>query len=127
MAKQSIYTLELKETKTIKGKNTLVLEIVRTYVKSNPTVTIDGLKKMFNNEVTLLRGGQVITLRAEAEQDIANIDDNGCNYFLEDPITLNDGTEVIVWRYWPSGMFDPFIAMVKRDLGYIIEELEQPE
>ena len=48
MAKQSIYTLELKETKTIKGKNTLVLEIVRTYVKSNPTVTIDGLKKMFN-------------------------------------------------------------------------------
>ena len=102
------------------------MEIVKHYVKCNPSVTAAGLKKMFNG-MDLLRGGQVITMRAEAEKDTANIEDNGCNYFLKDPIKLSNGEEIIVWCYWPDKFFQPFCEMVRRDLGYVMEEVTEDE
>lgn len=126
MAKQAIFTLDLNETKEVKGKGNTVLEIVRQYVAHNPSVTSTGLKRVFNT-LTLLRGGQVITLKVDALNDTANIDDNGCNYFLKDIITLNNGEEVVVWCYWPDKFFQPFLEMVQRDLGYKITMNESSE
>lgn len=112
----------------VKGKGSLVLAIVNEYVKENPSVTEAELMKEFNENVfekkILLREGLVITPKDKTESDTANIDDYGCNYFLDenDVITLNDGEKVVVWRYWPDRFFKPFIENVKIKLGYNISE-----
>lgn len=127
MAKQAIFTLDLNESKKeVKGKGNTVLEIVKQYVAHNPSVTSAGLKRVFNT-LTLLRGGQVITSKADALNDTANIDDNGCNYFLKDIIMLHNDEEVVVWCYWPDKFFQPFLEMVQRDLGYKVTLNESGE
>lgn len=126
MAKQAETTF-VPYALDVKGKNTLILEIVKYFVKCNPSIRASGLKKVFNDK-PLLRGGQVITLKADAEKDTANCDDNGCNYFLQEPIKLKNGEEVVVWRYWPDHFFQPFIDMVTRDLGYeFLEEVAEED
>lgn len=106
----------------IKGKNTLVLSVVKHYVAEHKNITVDELNAAFN-KITLLRGGQVISLKTYAEQDAENNHGTGSNYFLkENDLVDIKGEKVAVWCYWPDRFFVPFKDMVEKDFGYKISE-----
>ena len=121
-AKRSVYRLEGKD---VKGKNKLVWEIVKLYIERNPDVTLSQLFKTMN-VVTLIRGGNVVDTYKDALKIHDDQQNAGGNYFIAPGDHLNVGDEkIVVWKYWPDRFFSPFIDIVKKNLGFNIEVVEE--
>jgi len=117
----SVYRFDGKD---IKGKSSLANAIIRKYAE-NPQVTLESLHNMFDKTKgleKLLRGGHVIDEYNIAKTITDEKDNGGGNYNMKDVIRLTDGTDIVVWKYWPSRYFNPFMKVVKNEMKYDVRE-----
>lgn len=91
--------------------------VVKYYVEQNPNVTLEELKKIFNNEKNMIVVGF-----EEAMDSVDSKGKMGGDYYVKeaDLISIKEGNAV-VWNYWPERYFFPFLEQVKA-LGYSVTE-----
>lgn len=93
------------------GKARLVQKIVAHYIDANQ-VHHDVLKEIWFDD---LQGGKGVFKR------LSDIDEkNERNYYVDAPITLNDGTQIAVCNQWGKDNFSNFILHAGL-LGYVIK------
>ena len=97
-------------------KNRLVLAVVNKYVKDNPGITAEELAEAFparefKSSYPCVKVANLVTLKQREPVK---------RYFVDEPISLADGTEVAVCTQWgPNTKF--FIDYVTNKYGYVIE------
>lgn len=107
------------------GKGRLVLEVVKYYCQEHPNCTLEDLKKAFPNKLAKNKTKGVLDL----EKNIGS-KDKGANgepkrYYVDDPITLSTGENILVSSQWEISHMKNFIDHCKNQLGYDIQEEEK--
>lgn len=102
------------------GKGRLVLEVVAYYCKNNTDVNALNLKNKFPKD--LQPRLDIVILFSEFD----NNPNLMIRYFTKENeiITLNNGEKVVVCNQWGVGNIDNFINYAKKELGYVIEKVE---
>jgi Skp family chaperone for outer membrane proteins len=102
------------------AKNKLVLAVVKDYVRNHSDCSFAELENVFPKE---LQGSWGVI---KEHRDVINtISDPGKRYFIDVPIVLKDGKEIVVCTQWGSGSIGnigKFIAKARK-LGYKIDEV----
>jgi hypothetical protein len=100
------------------GKGRLVLAVVEEYIKKHNNSTLAELKKVFPKE--LQKSFFVVDTLSNAKKIIEKSPVRKKRHFVNDPIRLNNGEEVVVTTEWGISNIDRFIAKA-RELGFSIE------
>ena len=87
--------------KTFYKKRQFVLNVVRQYIKEHPTISLDGLERVFPSEIISKTRGVVRPLSVVKEW-IKEKPDVATRYFMapNEIITLSDGTKITVFNQW---------------------------
>lgn len=100
------------------GKGPLVRDVIRLYVKQNPSVTFKKLKDIFPDEITKLKWGVIDTydnaVKINAKEPIDRFNE-------KDTINLNNGERIAVCNQWKPKNIAIFINRAK-ELGFDIVE-----
>jgi hypothetical protein len=96
------------------SKRRLVLAVINSYVKNNPSVTLEKLQNIFDREIqgTFYVVDSFINARKTTD---------GKRHFFEDAINLNNGQKIVVCSQWTKEMIDKFIVKAN-ELRYDIKE-----
>lgn len=97
--------------KEIKGKGKLALAIVRDYIEKHPDITIEDLRTIFNvtkPEFTVDSYENAL-LTKDSAGNVA-----GCYYRKENERIMTKEGPVVVWSYWPSRYWEPFLEKLKK-------------
>lgn len=117
----------------VRYKNKLVLEVVKKYVNDNPTKTYEELKLIFNDKIQ----GSIGVIKNTSDYEQWTMRNNTKRFFINEPISLNDGNTIYVCTEWGSsyknnsgdlieGNFEKFVEL-SIELGFTIEEIKRDE
>jgi len=103
------------------GKGRLVLAVVEEYIKNHNNITLDELHKLFPKEI---QGSFfVVDSFEKAKKIVEGSHINKKRHFIDNPIKLSNGEEVVVTTEWGISNIDKFINKA-RELGYSISQAE---
>jgi hypothetical protein len=117
-----------KFNETVYGKNSLVLAVIKEYVKDNPETTYAELEEKFPKSLQLPYGTYgVFTTEEEAIKRRNLSKDKKARYFLEDEniIDLPD-SKIAVCNNWGIKNIGKFVERAK-ELGYQIGEISDSQ
>lgn len=97
-------------------KNRLVLAVVSKYIETHHGITSDELAKAFPAREFKSSYACVMDISLIPEKQIKPVK----RYFVDEPITLADGTKVAVCTQWGNNT-KLFIDYVRNKYGYVIE------
>lgn len=98
-------------------KNRLILATVSKYVKEHAGITAEELDRAFPSyEFKLVTFKCVAKLESIPENYKSPVK----RYFIDDPIRLDDGTDVVVCTQWNATMTAMFVEYVNKNYGYNI-------
>jgi hypothetical protein len=100
------------------GKGRLVLAVVEEYIRNHSDTTLAELKKIFPKE--LQKSFFVVDTLSSAKKIIQKSPIHKKRHFVNNPIQLNNGEEVVVTTEWGIRNIDRFITRA-RELGFSIE------
>ena len=105
--------------KTFYKKRQFVLNVVRQYIKEHPTISLDGLEKVFPSEIISKTRGVVRPLSVVLEW-IKEKPDVATRYFMapNEIITLSDGMQIIVHNQWGDS-FPNFLVIANKLYGVV--------
>ena len=90
------------------GKGKLVLECIKTIIGQRKSLTLDNLQLIFPKR---LNGKyEVIVKLSEGKKLSANFK----RYYLDDPITLKDGTRVVICSQWGIGNIGSIMVVLMK-------------
>jgi hypothetical protein len=98
----------------IYNKRRLVLAVISKYVKDNPSLASDEVKKIFSFQLS-------VSLKREVKFDRL--------YFMksDEVITTVDGAELVVYNQWTIDSITKFIDRVRNDFKYQIDVYQESE
>jgi len=97
------------------GKGRLVLAVVEEHIKNHNNITLEGLHKLFPKEI---QGGLFVVDSLENAMEIVNRT-NRKRHFINNPIKLYNGDEIVVTTEWGIKNIENFINKAQK-LGYSI-------
>jgi len=100
------------------GKGPLVRDVIRLYVKQNPSITFNKLKDIFPDEITQLPWGVIDTYENAVKINASEPTDR---YNEDDTIKLNNDKKIAVCNQWKPKNIAIFIKRAK-ELGFDIVE-----
>lgn len=105
--------------KTFYKKRQFVLNVVRQYIKDHPTISLDGLEKVFPSEIRSKTRGVVRPLSVVQEW-IKERPDVATRYFMapKEIITLSDGMQIVVHNQWGDS-FPNFLVIANQLYGVV--------
>lgn len=99
------------------GKNKLVLNVVKEYVKINPNITVAELQEVFDYSLQGSRNYGVVKRIEEAKL----VSDYEKRFFVDDEIMVSDGI-VVVCTQWAISNINRFIVRAEQ-LGFDIKKI----
>lgn len=105
--------------KTFYKKRQFVLNVVRQYIKEHPTISLDGLERVFPSEIISKTRGVVRPLSVVKEW-IKEKPDVATRYFMapNEIITLSDGMQIVVHNQWGDS-FPNFLVIANQLYGVV--------
>lgn len=105
--------------KTFYKKRQFVLNVVRQYTKEHPTISLDGLEKVFPSAIISKTRGVVRPLSVVQEW-IKERPDVATRYFMapNEIITLSDGMQIVVHNQWGDS-FPNFLVIANQLYGVV--------
>lgn len=93
------------------NKRKFVLEVIKHYISTHPNISFEELEKVFYPEI-YNRSRGVIKRLSDVEKMIDISADIRIRYFMNDILTLDDGTKIVVNNQW-GGRFPNFLQAIK--------------
>jgi len=106
------------------GKGQLVLTTVKAYFRKHQNITFEDLNNVFSG-LQSEKVGFFETL-AQAKTKFKKQKKEKIRHFINDPIVLSDGQQIVVSREWGKSNIEPFIERA-RSLGFTIAAYKEKE
>lgn len=98
-------------------KSRLILAAVNKFVSEHRGVSAEELEKAFPSREFKIVTFKCVT-RSDSIPEKYKDKDKVARYFVDDPIRLEDGTEMMVCNQWNATMTELFVAYVNKNYGY---------
>ncbi len=94
------------------SKKRFVLEVVRRYVASHPDITLEELEQRFPSSLSHSRINGVVRTYDSVAQRAEQHPDLLTRFWMNEPISLQDGTRVVVYNQWGKN-FELFLTVAR--------------
>jgi len=98
------------------GKGQLVLACLKQFISDRRAITLDNLQRIFPKSVN--KHYDIVADVKSAKRASTS----RARYFLDDPITLRDGSKVVICNQWGIHNIGLIVTLLRTDYGFDIRK-----